>query len=190
MFYKRRKRDSKILAYEALIKYQVHSLPVMLSDDKFKNIRFFSLQYMAEYFNEPIDQILSEARYRGFIFYQAEFDRYVVFLNSDDPEPLLRWSVAMAIGYIESKSQKSHEACFFNSPGKYIEDFTYTFTCPDCVLEMHNIISFNDIVKFCRIPFPNALEKSKRLSLSPRLEGSTEVKLCEILNKLITIRKT
>lgn len=189
MFRKRRKTDARTLAYESLIKYQIHSLPVKVNDRTFNNIKFFSLQFVADYFHEPIEQLLPKAEYRGFIFYQTECDRYIVFLNTEDPEPLLRWSISVAIGYIESQSCSSHGACFFNSPGKYIEDFTYTFTCPDCVLEKNQIQTINDICRICRIPFPKALEKSKRLLLKSNQKDKTEVKFFDLLNNLIVIDK-
>ena len=189
MFRKRKHKDSKLLAYESLIKYQVNSLPVPFQVAMLENVKIFSLQYMAKYFNDPIDECLARSGHRGFIFYQESCSRYVIFLNAEDPEPILRWSLSQAIGYIESNSRKQLKTLFFDSPEKYIEDFTYTFTCPDCILEKNDLTSLNDIVKFCCIPFPNAMEKRKRLFLASKIKDNLETKLDEILNDLITIHR-
>ena len=186
MFYFRDK-TSKLDAYKALIKYHIEKLPVTLDLERV-NIKIFTLQYLARYHHESIDRYLRISEYRGFIAYQTEYDRYVAFLNAEDPEPLLRWVLSMAIGYIESGQKNANEALFFAFSDQYIEDFAYTFTCPDCVLEKHKILSENDIVKICKIPLPYALEKRKRLILSNKHKSRLEAKLEEILNSLFVVK--
>lgn len=186
MFYFKDK-TSKLDAYAALIKYHIQELPVTL-DLGLANIKIFTLQYLARYHHESIDRYLNISEYRGFIAYQAQFDRYIVFLNEEDPEPLVRWILSMAIGYIESDQKNSSNVLFFSFAEKYIEDFAYTFACPDCVLEKYKILSENDIAKTCGIPLSRASEKRKRLILSNKRKSRFELKLEEILNSLFVIK--
>lgn len=102
MFLKR--KPVKIFAYETLIKYNVTSLPVPL--EYHNGIKIYTLQLLAEYHHENVSDYFNYFGYRGFVCYEPEFDNYIIFINENDSKALQRWSVSIAIGFIESHKIK------------------------------------------------------------------------------------
>ncbi len=171
MFFGR--KSSKISAYEALIKYEVSSLPVPISYHPDK-IKIFTLQFLADYHNEDIHSYYEKWGYRGFLTYEAVYRRYIIFVNAEDSEPLRRWCISLAIGYIENHKIKAGCGVPITSADPFINDFAYVYTCPDCILKRGGILSSEKIMETCRIPFQKAYEKSRRLSLSGQAEDPRE----------------
>lgn len=159
-----RRKSTKTFAYEALIKYNVTSLPVPLQYDD--GILIFTMQYLAWIHNQNVFNYFDAFGYRGFVCYDSKFDNYVIFINGEDPEPLQRWSISVAIGFIETCKFSKNRGIPISNPPQDIDDFTYIYTCPDCILERDNVTTPEQIIEVCKIPFNKAREKSKRLKLS------------------------
>ncbi len=185
MFFGR--KSSKISAYEALIKYDISSLPIPVSYNP-KEIKIFTLQFLADYHQEDIHLYYERWGYRGFITYEPVYHRYIIFVNAEDSEPLRRWCISLAIGYIENHKIKANCGIPITSADKFINDFAYVYTCPDCILKRDGILSSEKIIEVCKIPFQKAHEKSKRLALLSKTENPQELHIekiiCNIFKKI------
>lgn len=178
-----RRKPAKIFAYETLIKYNVSALPVPI---KYQDgIKIFTMQFLAEFHHENVSDYFDTMGYRGFVCYDSKHDKHIIFINGDDPEDVQRWSISIAIGLIESHNFNKESSISISEATKYIEDFTYTYTCPDCILLRDNITSAEEIITSCRIPFNKAREKCKRLKMSFLSDKITNKKLENILCNLI-----
>lgn len=178
-----KRKPAKISAYETLIKYNITSLPV---PTKYSNgIKIFTLQFLAEYHNQDISEYFNVFGYRGFVCYEPHYNNYVIFINDDDPEDLQRWCISTAIGYIENYKFKSKYGFSISESSLYINDFTYTYTCPDCILERDHINKPEQIIELCKIPFNKAREKSKRLKIVFKSKNDLTNKLETLICNLI-----
>lgn len=155
------------IAYEALQKYSITSLPAVtlefaLSLNKWKNFKIVSLQEFCKVRNLNLDEWLYDCDGYGLIYYFLEYNCYSIFYNSELPHDLLNWVLATALGYIEfglvevGKMQNISEQ-------DILENFCYYFTAPDPVLLECNIRSSKQIIDICQIPFQKAFRKSKAL---------------------------
>ncbi len=155
------------VAYEALQKYSITSLPAVtlefaLGLNKWKNFKIVSLQEFCESQNYDLNEWLDDCDGYGIIYYFLELNCYAIFYNSELPQDLLNWTLATAIGYIEfglievGKMQNISEQ-------DILENFCYYFTAPDPVLLECDIRTASRIIKFCQIPFQHAFKKSKKL---------------------------
>ena len=184
-------KSAKLSAYEALIKYNISALPVPINYDP-KEIKIFTIQFLARYHNESCREYFKLFGHRGFVIYESVYDRYIIFINETDPEALQRWSISIAIGYIESHRISHKYGNSINESDKYITDFTYTYTCPDCVLKRDKILSSEEIAEVCAIPLHKAKEKSKRLKIFSDLNDSKilhiEKILCNIFREYVLRR--
>lgn len=180
----KKSKSSKESAYEALIKYNITSLPVPVNYSN--GIKIFSLQLLAGYHHQNITEYFNKFGYRGFTFYEPEFDNYIIFYNEDDPIPMQRWVISSAIAFIECHKVSSIYGTSLDRLPEYIDDFTYTYTCPDCVLKRDNLISSEQIIEICDIPFNKAREKSKRLKTSTNSNNKYIKKLESIICNLIS----
>lgn len=178
-----KRKPAKIFAYETLIKYDISALPVPLKyqDD----IKIFTMQFLAKYHHQNVSDYFDVMGYRGFVCYEPKYKNYVIFINGDDPEDVQRWSISIAIGLIESRSFRNGRSFSISEATKYIEDFTYTYTCPDCILLRDNITSAENIIASCGIPFSIAREKCKRLKTSFLYDTSSYKKIEDIICNLI-----
>ena len=185
MLYK--KKSAKISAYEALIKYDIASLPVPVSYNP-KEIKIFTLQFLAGYHGQDVREYYKIWGHRGFITYEPVYNRYIIFINGEDSEPLRRWCISLAIGYIENHKVHKKYGIPISNSNKYITDFTYVYTCPDCILERDGIISTEKIASVCKIPFREAREKSKRLKMFSGIRAPKELHIekiiCNIFKKV------
>lgn len=177
------KKSAKIAAYEALIKYDVSRLPVPVEYDNCE-IEIYTLQLLACYGKKKIREVYKIFGYRGFVTYDAKDDRYLIFANEEDPEPLLRWVISTAIGYIEAGHPGLRRGLPLSAESSYINDFVYTYTCPDCVLERDKIIEPDQIIRICDIPFRKAREKSKYLKLYLKADTREKLGIEEIICSL------
>lgn len=109
--------------------------------------------------------IMKDGGIAAFITYEPVYHRYIIFVNAEDSEPLRRWCISLAIGYIENHKIKANCGIPITSADKFINDFAYVYTCPDCILKRDGILSSEKIIEVCKIPFQKAHEKSKRLAL-------------------------
>lgn len=178
-----RRKTAKITAYETLIKYNISSLPVPTTYSD--GIRIYTMQFLAGYFKEDVSKYFNTFGYRGFVCYEPEFDNYAIFINRDDPDQLQRWSISIALGFIESRKFKENRSFSLSDPTDYAEDFTYVYTCPDCILKRDGITSTEDIIKICQVPFNKAREKNKRLKLSSNSRNDKLKTVESVINDLI-----
>lgn len=180
------KKSSKFAAYEALIKYQITSLPVPLQYHTEK-IQIFTLQLLAAYHRQSVEKYYKVWGKRGFVVYSREDDRYIIFLNANDSQALQRWCISAAIGYIESGMVHPRHGVSLSHLNRYIRDFAYVYTCPDCILLQENVRSFEQILDVCQIPYQKAYEKSKRIGTVPLLYDEKvshiEKQVCELFQK-------
>lgn len=184
MLFKRETKSTKEFAYEALIKYNITSLPVPIKYSK--DIRIYSMQFLANYHKENVSEYFNKFGYRGFTFYEPKYDNYVIFYNENDPEEMQRWVVSSAIALIEYHQLSDDYGTSLTYLPEYIDDFTYIYTCPDCVLKRDDISSAEQIIKVCKIPFNKAREKVKRLKLSNISDFRSIKKLESLICKLIS----
>lgn len=178
------KKPPKISAYEALIKYNITSLPVPISYTN--GIKIFSMQFLAEYHKQNVSEYFKTFGYRGFVCYEPHYENYVIFINENDPESVQRWSISIAIGYIENYKFKNKYAFSISEASLYLDSFCFTYTCPDCILQRDNLLSADQIIETCKIPFYKAREKSKRLKLVSNSINKTLNKLESMVCELIS----
>lgn len=145
-------------AYEALIKYDVNSLPVNVN---FKNrVSLLSIQLLSKVQKINVNEYDAD----GKLVYQSDFQRYIVLYDNTAPPTEIRWLIALVVAYIELYPDMKDDV-ELSHVNNSVVDFAYIFTAPDCILDKCSISSSEDIMRACGIPFYRAREKSKRLKL-------------------------
>ena len=185
MLFKR--KSAKVAAYEALIKYNVTTLPVPTRYSG--GIYILSMQLLADFYGESVEKYYNTFGYRGFVCHDTERDTYGIFINEEDSESLKRWSISVAIGIIENEEIAEFRGISISAASGYINDFTYVYTCPDCVLRHNQIISAEEIIKVCGVPFNKAREKSKRLRLLLKPEKGKIATIEKVIRNLIILTR-
>lgn len=156
--------DAKSHAYNALAEYKITSLPVTLHDIRESKIYISSWQ---RYFRTDSKPMYFDTNLRnGAVMSLGENSNmhYVIFYDGNLTEPTRNWIIAKLIYYIRSGFADEN-------PHKYItcdashqaEIFATYFTCPDIVLEECNILSAEDIMEYCQVPFSVAERKARYL---------------------------
>ena len=152
----------KSLAYDALIEYGINSLPVSIQDCESSEFFIFSWQQYLRTNEKPI--YCDITKYDGLIMSLSKKDkkRYVIFYNEKLPLVSKQWIVARLLYYARCDIADNHPGVFF--PYDCLpesEEFAYQFMCPDVVLETSGIVSAEDIMRYCQVPFGVALRKAR-----------------------------
>lgn len=177
--------EARLKAYESLLKYEIDDLPVNYHEFS-DNIKFFSMQFLSYMMDRDPEIFLRSWKHRGIVLYEPRYDNYVIFFNAADPAETIRWSLATAIGCIELGYHRmiAKDGITLDKQMMILEEFCYSFNCPDVILKESNIFSAQDIMRVCAIPFHKAREKMKRLKLTITEPGEYEENLCTHLLKL------
>lgn len=172
-------------AYEALIKYDISMLPAPV--EFIPGILIVSIQVFATACNMSEEKAIRQCGHRGIVYYADEVDKYVILYNYNDPIELRRWIITLGIGYIElwKELNLSHlmkrTYISLNNSHRTIDEFAYSFTGPDIVLEECEMNTVEEIIAFCGIPFNHAREKFKRLKIESSDPNSLELRINGII---------
>lgn len=190
-FFKREKISNEerryiiFAAYDALLEFNEHSLPV-LSDDFCRivnsSIFIFPMQFVARKEGLP-ENYFSNAG-SGMAMYVASTGHYIILYDEGLPPSGIRWTIARLIYLIKSGRLEEDPNVFHFSDdctdSDKCDEFAYHFTCPDPILSECNISSASDIIKYCEIPFSFAniksrlLKSSKNIPAIPSIEKALE----------------
>lgn len=161
-------------AYEALIKYDVNSLPVNVNFKK--RVSLLSIQLLSKVQKINVNEYDAD----GKLVYQSEFQRYIVLYDNTAPPAEIRWLIALVVAYIELYPDVKGDV-ELSRVNNSVVDFAYIFTAPDCILDACSISSSEDIMKACCIPFYRAREKSKRLKLRFDVPSTYRANVAQVL---------
>ena len=176
-FFKREKISNEerryiiFAAYDALMEFHEHSLPV-LSDDFCRIINstifIFPMQFVAS--QEGLSENYFSNVGSGMALYAASTGHYIILYDEELPSSDIRWTIARLIYLIKSGKLEENPNVFHFSDdcadSDKCDDFAYHFTCPDPILKECNISSASDIINYCEIPFSFANKKSRLLKIS------------------------
>ena len=138
--------EIRLMAYEALLKYGVDSLPINFNYGE--NIKIFSMQLLAGCFHEDPREYIRLWKHNGIVLYSVEYDKYIIFFNADDPIDSIRWSLATALGYIEmGYSYRVFErGITLRRNVSSIDAFSFCYTCPDFLTDECEITTAEKIM--------------------------------------------
>lgn len=161
MLFKRKrntKQDmtAKSYAYDALLEYNEDSLPISIPvSDK---IIMFSYQ---EYFcNHAYPIYCDITKYDGVLMYLGT--RYIILYDERLAHTTKHIVISKLLYYIQCGIADEYPGTYFtcNSISKS-DEFANHFTCPDIILETCNIVSAEDIMYYCQVPFATASRKAR-----------------------------
>lgn len=156
----------RLLAYDLLVRLEIRSLPVrslrLFEIDK--SVQYGSVQYLAEFFNLPIELVLSIGE-AGFIYRERKDDihRDQIFVNKDYPAKQILWNIALAIGALELDIVPYNTLFAIPQNLRSVTDFAYYFLAPDVVLDACKLYSQAELFEYCRLPFQESVKKARRL---------------------------
>ena len=181
-FFKREKisneerRYIRFAAYDALLEFNEHSLPVF-SDDFCRivnsSIFIFPMQFIAR--KEGLSENYFSNVGSGMAMYVDTTGHYIVLYDEELPLSDIRWTIARLVYLIKSGRLKKTPNVFHFSDdcadSDKCDEFAFHFTCPDPILNECNISSASDIIKYCEIPFSFANVKSRLLKTSKNISS-------------------
>ena len=176
-FFKREKISNEerryiiFAAYDALMEFNEHSLPV-LSNDFCRivnsSIFIFSMQFVAR--KEGLMENYFSNAESGMALYAPTTGHYIILYNDELSPSDIRWTIARLVYLIKSGRLKKTPNVFHFSDdcadSDKCDEFAFHFTCPEPILKECNISSASDIIKYCEIPFSFANIKSRLLKTS------------------------
>lgn len=156
--------DAKTLAYDALLEYDIYSLPTHFPICRVKNIHFLSWQEHLRDNGRTINCDVTKHDGLVMCVERGENKRFVILYDETLTDAYKHWVIAKLLYYIRSGEAEESPGVYFpcDTSPEAIE-FASHFTCPDIVLKKRGILSTEDIMKYCQIPFPDALCKAKYL---------------------------
>lgn len=122
-----------------------------------------SVQRLADFWNEDIDECLHFLGGQGSIYYDSSLNKYIIFYNKDLPNEFATWIIASLIAAVELDLVPLDNIFIAKPDNEYLEEFASYFLAPDPVLYECNISSPGEVSKVCQIPFKYAFRKSKCL---------------------------
>jgi len=152
----------KSYAYDALIEYGITSLPVNFPDYRLKNILITSFQQYFYTRKRPARINIGKEDGAVMCLEAGENAHFILFFDGNLSKEAKRWVIAKLLYYVRCGFAEEHVGTYIVSGElpKAIE-FAQYFTCPDIILESHNILSAEDIIKYCQIPFSTASRKAR-----------------------------
>ena len=154
----------KALAYDALIEYRIDSLPIRLGDKELNNIYIFSWQQYFSKCEKPVRSKICKQDGAVMCVKATPDARYVLFYNESLPEATKQWVIAKLLYYTRSEFGEEHVGRYITPDAEAkATEFASHFLCPDVLLSQCKIMNEQDIMQYCRVPFPVARRKAKYL---------------------------
>lgn len=154
-------RYIKYLAYNSLVTtVDEKQLPVLSSFPALysSNIFILSRQHMGgpDNFKSCGD---------GAVMYVSATDHYCILYDEELPESKIRWIVAKLLYFVECgiANESPNSFCRVYSDDMHTDAFAYQLTCPDVILKECQILTPEEIITYCRIPFEYAYNKARLL---------------------------
>ena len=176
---KEERKYLKFAAYDALIEWDEHSLPV--SDDYHQKakydilvlpMQFVSLRLGHEetYFSD-LGKFYSDC----ICMYVSTTKHFIILYNEHLQPDERRWNISKGLSLIKLGVLESSPDTFISVHYDELrsDEFTYFYTCPDIILNECKISSASEILMHCDIPFIYANRKEgflKRLIPSKSLK--------------------
>lgn len=163
------RRLIKLSAYDALMKFNVRSLPIDPLNLLYSrnDIVLYSYSFFQSLAGVTLEDVTISFGSYGAAIYKREYNKYFLYYNDTLSISFVRWTLARLLGAIELGSVDS--ISFFVMGGKDGGDcdtFAYYFTAPDVILKSAGISTPESIMQNCQIPFDKAYRKSKNLKFS------------------------
>lgn len=178
-FFKREKisdeerRFITFAAYDALLEFDEHSLPVLSDFCRIVNssIFIFPMQFVAR--KEGLTEDYFSHGGNGMAMYVSSTGHYIILYDEALPPSDIRWTIARLVYLIKSGRLEENPNVFhfsdYCADSDKCDEFAYHFTCPDPILNECSISSASDIINYCEIPFSFANKKSSLLKTSKNL---------------------
>lgn len=158
----------RYLAYDALLLYEMESLPVNPVDAlmPLDQVQLRPLEYCLNLI-DFVPGYLTQELEKGFVFYSKEDGKYYIIYNSNSPKDEIRWFITTAIAAIRIDHVRYYmgEDAYIDGLLKDSEaqEFAFHFLAPDPVLNACSFTTAASIIKYCKIPFEKAFRKEKYL---------------------------
>lgn len=163
------RRLIKLSAYDALMKFNVRTLPVdpinlLNSRD---DISLYSYSFFQSAVGATLKDITTSFGPYGAAIYVREYKKYFLYYNDMSSIAFVRWTLIRLLGAIELGSVDSISFFIigYRDDGD-CDTFAYYFAAPDVILKAVGISSPEEIMQNCQIPFDKAYRKSKNLKFS------------------------
>lgn len=161
------KEEIRIKALEALLDNNIASLPVNLHQD---GVIIRSMQFLSEFWEDSLQSYTNLWGEHGILAYDPINKICAIYINEDEPLEIQRWYIAIGIAHIKLGALRHLDSpAYFrlehtgSELSANAEEFTYSFICPDVILDLCKIKTPQDIIKYCKIPFGKANIKAKRM---------------------------
>lgn len=157
-----------IAAYDALIGYNVRQLPVDVFTllHNLKNVSLYSFDEFSLITDRSIKH-LQKLFGIGVLIYSENKEKYCILYDSHLNGNDLRWflSGCIAVARLQISDFALSDGAYYQNihNNNSVMEFTYFFTAPDPILKECEILSSQDILKYCRIPFKYANKKHNHL---------------------------
>lgn len=161
------KKLIKLSAYEALLDFQINTLPVdMIKTFNYReDVALYNSSLFRQVEKWDTNTYIRVFGEYGSLIFSDDFNKYFAFYNDCNPEPIIRWELASLLALLElgiaSKDKPIQISC---KDGDYTDTFAYYFTAPDPILIELGVRSSEEIMWKCKIPFNKAYRKSNLLN--------------------------
>lgn len=161
------KEEISLIALNDLVDKRVSSLPVTLQQD---GVIIRSIQFLSEFWKDSTQSYIDLWGEHGILAFDPYKELCVIFINDDEPIEIQRWHIAVGFALIQLGALEEVDSPTYFRLGRidcmlsaFAEEFTYSFICPDVILDICDIKTPQEIIKYCKIPFGKAHYKAKKM---------------------------
>lgn len=158
------------MAYDSLVKYMITELPVISKAIAQNHFLLYSYAWLSKEFGCTIDEYIDTFG-NACIHYVEPDGIYILGYNNKCKSYLeLNWAIAHELGHVEIQHLKNRP--IIEKPLRTFEmefeaeTYTYTFLCPDIVLDSVGATTWLDICYLCCVPIEKAKDKERLLKTS------------------------